>query len=197
MAFERENIRTVLLMSVWACFVFVAVHAYTALAQKNEQGAASAEPMNLLEPSAAGEAGLNEPEDVNPSEIPSLLFTYWEQTAIRDARRSRGLVRKPTSEELQRDLNKKPEGLPRIKPPPEERDIALGGIVYVSRNDWTIWLNGKRITPEALPEEVIDLSVYNEYIELKWFDYYSNQIFPIRLRPHQRFNIDTRIFLPG
>jgi hypothetical protein len=64
----------------------------------------------------------------DPGEMQSILFTYWEQTAIRDARRSRGLVRPPTEEELQRDLNKKPDG-PKVAPPPEERYITLGGIV--------------------------------------------------------------------
>jgi hypothetical protein len=141
-------------------------------------------PKNILDP------------DLNPDAMHSVLFTFWEQTAINDARRARGLVRKPTAEELQKDLNQKHDDI-RIKPPPEERDISLGGIVYVSDHDWTIWLNGKRITPDALPEEILDLRVHKEYIDMKWFDYYSNQIFPIRLRSHQRFNIDTRIFLPG
>ncbi len=132
----------------------------------------------------------------HPNDMPSLLFTYWEHTAVKDARRSRDMVRPPTDEELTKDLKDNLDE-ERIKPPPEERDISLGGIVYVSVEDWTIWLNGKRVTPQALPKEVIGLSVYDEYIEIKWFDEWSNQIFPIRLRPHQRFNIDTRIFLPG
>lgn len=133
---------------------------------------------------------------INPNNIPSLVFTHWEHTAIRDARRARGLVRAPTGEELQNDMNSMPEDL-RVKPPPEERDISLGGIAFVDANDWTIWLNGQRITPKALPEEAMDIKVFDEYIEIKWFDKYTNQIFPIRLRAHQRFNIDTRIFLPG
>ena len=132
--------------------------------------------------------------DVN--QMPSILFTYWEHTAIKDAKRARGLVRPPTEEELARELRNGPQDY-NVKPPPEERDISLGGIVYVARGDWTIWLNGQRVTPTAIPEEVMDLKVFNEYVEFKWFDTYTNQIFPIRLRPHQRFNIDTRIFLPG
>lgn len=135
------------------------------------------------------------PGGINPNDIPSLLFTYWEHTAIVDAKRSRGLVRPPTEEELTRDLKNR-DG-EKVKPPPEERDIRLGGIVYVTSGDWTIWLNDKRVTPKAIPAEVMDLKVSKEYIEMKWFDDYTNQIFPIRLRPHQRFNIDTRIFLPG
>lgn len=136
---------------------------------------------------------------INPNDIPSVLFTYWEHSAIKDVRRVRaqgGFVRGVSESELMKELETKKEEI-RVKPPPEERDISLGGIVYVRSDDWTIWLNGKRITPNALPEEVIDLRVYKDYIELKWFDAWSNQIFPIRLRSHQRFNIDSRIFLPG
>lgn len=113
-----------------------------------------------------------------------------------DARRARGMARAPTQEELARNL-KDPNAPARAKPPAEERDISLGGIVFNSARDWTIWLNGRRITPDALPKEVIDLRVFSEYVEMKWFDEYTNQIFPIRLRAHQRFNIDNRIFLPG
>lgn len=133
---------------------------------------------------------------INPAEMPSLLFTYWEHTALKDARRYRGSRKAPTAQELARDLRTN-DLEPPPRPPPEERDISLGGIVFVAHNDWTIWLNGKRITPNAIPEEVLDLKVYDEYIEVRWFDDYTNQIFPIRLRPHQRFNIDTRMFLPG
>lgn len=77
------------------------------------------------------------------------------------------------------------------------RELSLAGIVYRSSKDWTIWFNEQRITPTAIPEEVLDLRVGKDFIEIKWYDAYTNQIFPIRLRPHQRFNLDSRIFLPG
>jgi hypothetical protein len=131
---------------------------------------------------------------VRLEDLPSLFFTFWEHNAIKDARNARGVARGTTDSELML-----PEGEPleRIKPPPEEREIKLGGIVYTRGGDWTIWLNSKRITPDALPREIVELRVYKEYIELKWLDEYTQQIFPIRLRPHQRFNLDSRIFLPG
>lgn len=132
-------------------------------------------------------------EAINPNDIPSVLFTYWEHTAIVDAKKAVGSTREVTEDEWQ-NIKDEPLG---AKPPPEERDITLGGIVFVTRGDWTIWLNGKRVTPKAIPREVTDLKVFEEYIEMKWYDDYTNQIFPLRLRPHQRFNIDTRIFLPG
>ncbi len=166
-------------------------------------------PMGIASPAAAGESETPPPPgdaapapaapaakgEINPNSMPSVLFTSWEHTAIMDAKRSRGMVRPPTEEELMRDL--KTRSLEKTKPPPEEREITLGGIVYADPGDWTIWLNGKRVTPKAIPVEVLDLTVHKEYIEMKWFDDYTNQIFPIRLRTHQRFNIDTRIFLPG
>lgn len=80
---------------------------------------------------------------------------------------------------------------------PGIRELSLAGIVYRSGRDWTIWFNEQRVTPTAIPEEVLDLRVHKDFIEIKWFDAYTNQIFPIRLRPHQRFNLDSRIFLPG
>lgn len=145
---------------------------------------------------AEGDDDFDAKDGINPARMPSVLFTFWEHSAILDAKRSRGMARPPSEAELARELNTMQKD-DRVKPPPEERDIALGGIVYRKTNDWTIWLNGKRVTPDALPEEIIDLKVHGQYIELKWYDDWSNQIFPIRLRPHQRFNIDTRIFLPG
>ncbi len=122
--------------------------------------------------------------------IPSLFFTYWQHKAILDAKNSEGSVRPPTQFELEGQDND-------VRPEPGERNIGLGGIVFSSDNDWTIWINGERVTPRAIPEEVLDLKVFKEYIEIKWLDDYTNQIFPLRLRPHQRFNMDSRIFLPG
>ena len=158
------------------------------------QEVASAPANTPVAEEAKAEADPTKPQ-FNPAEYDSMLFTHWEHIAITDARNARGPVRGVTDYELEQD--QKFDRDPMEKPPPEERELRLGGIVYNGTKDWTIWLNEKRVTPDALPKEVLDLSVYKTYIELKWFDEYTNQIFPVRLRPHQRFNIDTRIFLPG
>lgn len=125
-------------------------------------------------------------------EIPSLFFTYWQYKAILEAQQSRGVVRAPTKAEL--------EALDRgddFEPDAGIRNITLGGIVYKSNDDWVIWLNGQRVTPNAVPKEILDLRVFKNYIEVKWLDDFTNNIFPLRLRAHQRFNLDARIFLPG
>ena len=77
------------------------------------------------------------------------------------------------------------------------REISLSGILFKGKDSWVVWLNGKRLAPDALPKEVIDIKVAESHVDLRWFDAYTNLIYPIRIRPHQRFNLDTRIFLPG
>jgi len=77
------------------------------------------------------------------------------------------------------------------------REISLAGILYVSKKDWIIWMNGQKMTPKILAPEIIDIEVQKDFIRVDWYDSQSNQIFPIKLKPHQRFNIDSRIFLPG
>lgn len=169
------------------------VYAVTSGAQPVEEPVAqnvalapSGEPSGNLETTSSIEKEISDrlmllQPKVDVNQMPSLFFSDWEHDLIVDARR--GLVTRPPGD----------DGLGNEG----ERDIALGGIVYVSSDDWTIWLNGTRVTPNAIPADVMDLKVYKEYVELEWFDAPTNQIFPIRLRAHQRFNLDTRIFLPG
>lgn len=152
----------------------------------NRKGGAKSPSAEVLKKTVAESEG----KPFNPSKIRSLFFTHWQHEALLDAKKSRGNVRPPTQGEL--------NALGSVdKVKPENRDLSLNGIVFVNDEDWTIWLNGMRVTPSAIPREVIDLRVYKEYIEVKWLDDYTNQIYPIRLRAHQRFNLDARIFLPG
>tara|TARA_X000000950_G_scaffold63384_1_gene77497 strand:+ start:10196 stop:10756 length:561 start_codon:yes stop_codon:yes gene_type:complete len=129
-------------------------------------------------------------------EYASLVFTEWEHEAIEIARKRRGGSVRGASDDEIYDSFKRSEDLI-DQDIPEMRDISLGGILYKKQGDWTIWLNGNRVTPDALPIEALELRVHEKYIEIEWFDEYTKQIFPIRLRPHQRFNMDARIFLPG
>lgn len=130
----------------------------------------------------------------NPSVVPSTIspvfFTDSEIELVRNARK--GLVtRAPTPAELDELTGEE------ITIPQGPRNLKLGGIIFTSNNDWTIWLNNQQLRPDAIPSEVLDLKVYKEYIEIEWFDAYTNKIFPVRMRPNQTFNIDSRIFIPG
>ena len=131
---------------------------------------------------------------VNPdAEMKTVLFTLWQHKLLQEAKRE-FVTRPPTQSQVNNA-----SGANASEPPPANgpRVLSLGGISYASGEKWTIWLNGQRITPLAIPEEVLDISVNKQYIELKWFDDHTNLIFPIRLRPNQRFNLEQRIFLPG
>ncbi len=120
--------------------------------------------------------------NIDVDSMKSLFYTVWEHDLVLDARRG---------------LTTRAPGADDGVSPEATRDIALGGIVYHSGEDWTIWLNNIRVQPDAIPAEVLNLKVYKTYVDLEWFDNSTNQVFPIRLRAHQRFNLDTRMFLPG
>lgn len=128
--------------------------------------------------------------EVQINQIPSLFFTS-DEAALVAAVRSGVIARPPTERELNEDPGEE------ATPEPGIRELALGGIVYRSSSDWTIWVNGEKMTPERIHPQILDIKVRKSHVQMKWFDPYTNQVFPIRLKPHQRFNIDTRIFLPG
>ncbi len=127
------------------------------------------------------------------SSVPSLVFTPSQYALLREARVGFN-TRAPTLQELNNSANPND---PNYRAPALLRDISLGGIAFLNPDDWTIWLNGARVTPDSLPSEAIDLRVYKDFIELKWFDAQTNQVYPIRLRTNQKFNLDAHIFLPG
>ncbi len=127
------------------------------------------------------------------SNVPSLFFTSQQHALLREARVGFN-TRVPTMQDYgdTGDPND-----PNYRPPVALRELALSGILFNSDKDWTIYLNKHRITPDSLPVEIVDIKVFKDYIELRWFDQVSNQIYPVRLRPNQRFNLDARVFLPG
>ena len=129
--------------------------------------------------------------DVDPARLQTMFFTIWQHALLQEAK-ARFMTRTPDASEIANDGQQSSEQAVR-----GVREVRLGGIAYAGPLDWTVWLNGKRITPAAIPKEVIDIKVAGDFIELKWYDAFTDLIFPVRLRPHQRFNLDSRIFLPG
>lgn len=132
-------------------------------------------------------------KDFDLNSLVPLIFTRDEFVLLQEALKS-FTTRPPTSGDLRQADEFDPEA---ELPDPGIRELSLSGIVYRGSNDWTVWLNNQRVTPDAIPEEVLDIKVSKKYISLKWYDAYTNRIFPIRLRPHERFNLDTLIYLPG
>lgn len=78
-----------------------------------------------------------------------------------------------------------------------DRDLVLGGISYGDGKNWVIWLNKQRLTPARLPVEVKYINVQKSHVDVKWLDKLTGKLIPVRLRPNQRFNLDSSMFLPG
>lgn len=137
------------------------------------------------------------PTDVSPADLRSLFYTKWQYALLAEAKR--GFLTRPVDQAALRRVENKGfiDSVPQEERVRGIRELSLSGISYASKNNWTIWLNSQRMGPEALAEEILDIKVTRNYIDLKWFDPYTNMVYPIRLRPHERFNLDSRIFLPG
>ncbi len=81
--------------------------------------------------------------------------------------------------------------------PAQRRVLKLAGLLYQAPGQWIIWLNGKRVTPDRLLPEIVDIDVNMSSVYLEWFDIGLNQVISITLRPHQVYDIETGILLPG
>jgi hypothetical protein len=134
---------------------------------------------------------LNDPQ-VELDQILSLFLTIGEQNLLIEARK--GFMTRPPTES---EFNQEQRNAEKVDRPLSPREVSLGGLLYSSSNDWTIWINSQKITPKNIPPAILDIEVYKDHIKMKWLDFQTNQIFPIKLQTHQRFNLDTRIFLPG
>ena len=133
---------------------------------------------------------LNSP-DVVLDQILSLFLTGNEENLI-IAARAGVVTRPPTETEFSQE-----QKTTTVSRPSSVREISLGGILYTSSNDWTIWINSQKITPKNIPPAIMDIDVSKDRVRLKWIDFQTNQIFPVKLKTHQRFNFDSRMFLPG
>ncbi len=81
---------------------------------------------------------------------------------------------------------------------PVHRTIRISGVVYRAAEDWIVWMNGKKVTPDNLLPEIIDITVNDtSNVNLKWYDAGLNKVIAITLRPHQTYDITTGILLPG
>jgi hypothetical protein len=81
---------------------------------------------------------------------------------------------------------------------PAHRVIRMSGVLYRAPGDWIVWMNGKKVTPNNLLPEIIDISVMNSSkVNLKWYDAGLRKVISITLRPQQVYDITTGILLPG
>jgi hypothetical protein len=128
-------------------------------------------------------------------EIPSVFFDYAEHTQLRAVL---GKSKTPIPDEQSSAAEDQESDITLLSNELSgQRDISLGGILFNGPEDWILWLNNQRLTPQRIPAQIKAINVTKSYVELRWYDDVSKQIVPIRLRPSQRFNLDARMFFPG
>ncbi len=90
-----------------------------------------------------------------------------------------------------------PSSQPAPPAKPASRLLVLGDVMYKSPSDWTIWLDGKPVTPAAKPKELIEISVAPTSVRLKWFDMDSSQLIDATLPPHAAYDMDRHVVVPA
>lgn len=78
---------------------------------------------------------------------------------------------------------------------PQVRKIRLAGIVYFSPDHWMVWLNGLKVTPWVLPEEVSKIEVHPGWIYLEWFDIGANHIISLEMPANSEYDIVTGVLI--
>lgn len=177
-----------------ACAIMVLAAALTAGYGRAFAQAAQVSTTEVVTSGVPGSGG----EAVKASELPdmpasSLFFTLQQLGQINQALIG---IYMPLFEQ-ERSITGEGKGVGAEGVPIPPRSIRLSGLLYSSPEHWMIWLNGFRVTPGHLLPEIINISVESQQVYLEWFDYVLNKVISIRMKPHQVYDIDTGILLPG
>lgn len=67
--------------------------------------------------------------------------------------------------------------------------LHLGAVLFGGPQDWTLWLNGERVTPDRLPERIEAISVAPERVRMTWQDVPRDRRVTVELRPRQSWDL--------
>ena len=180
---KKHFVRILCLACLCASLMMPQQAAFAQNPANADKGAAALDIMNAVNADPAAPTGAAAPVAVDPKAAPygkSLFFTDEEVSAIQ-----RSLLGISPTGDTQSNKPKKP------------RVLKLSGVLYKSPDDWVVWLNGNRVTPNNILPEIIKIEVEPAKIHLKWFDYGFNDVIFITLRPNQFYDIETGLLLPG
>lgn len=156
------------------------------------------------DPLLTGDLGIEKPvpvvklPPVRVQNIPPLFWNPQELAIIENVKK--GIVQfEPLDDKLSQELNDAMDNQRRLDGERyyAPRQITLSGLLYSSQDDWVVWLNGIRVTPDKKLKEIRSINVDKKLIEVQWFDAITDKVYPIRMRPHQKFDLDLQLFLPG
>jgi len=124
------------------------------------------------------------PEELNKPFSGSFFLTPLEIAAIQQALKG-SLIKAETLQAPDRPI-------------PAHRVIRVSGVFYRSPENWVVWMNNQKVTPDNLLPEIVDISVKDSSkVALKWYDVGLNEVISITLRPQQTYDIPTGVLLPG
>jgi hypothetical protein len=75
--------------------------------------------------------------------------------------------------------------------PAGQGDIHLGAVMYYGTNDWTLWLQGEKWTPETSRDDLRVLEVTATAVRLSWRDEEDKTTREITLKPNESYQIST------
>lgn len=75
--------------------------------------------------------------------------------------------------------------------PPGQGDIRLGAIIYYDDEDWIVWMQGEKWTPETSHENMKITKVSEDSVSVSWKETEASEERLITLRPHQSYRIST------
>lgn len=110
---------------------------------------------------------------------PSLFFTP-DEVAVLDAAIRARMLPQPHAAPAART----PEG-------PAVRVLRLGAIIRFGADRWTVWLNGERVTPGNLPDQIRAISVFDDMVRMDWFDQRRGTSVRVELRPYHEMLLDS------
>ncbi|MFA5041240.1 MAG: hypothetical protein WC464_06380 [Bdellovibrionales bacterium] len=81
--------------------------------------------------------------------------------------------------------------LARRLPPERKGEIHLGAVLYYGQDDWTLWLQGQKWTPETIRSDIRILEVTANDVRLSIREEHGTDEKIITLKPNQSFEIAT------
>jgi len=75
--------------------------------------------------------------------------------------------------------------------PAGKGDLRLDAIIYYGDNDWTLWLQGERWTPDTIRENIKILRVTPTEATFDWKEGVTAPPQKITLKPNQYYQIST------
>lgn len=76
-------------------------------------------------------------------------------------------------------------------------DLRLGAVFYYNPGDWTLWLQGQKITPATHRDDIQVLEVAPDYVRLRLAAASGLAAHEIILKPYQSYRLSTGDVLDG